>query len=117
MSPAFSMEWVFRTVNEWKEAKQKVCFQPSGGRSIVWNRGSKWLLPDEGMFKLNVDASLFPGADSFAIGMVIRDHHGTFVAGRTSKYVAPVSVLEAEAIGIKEAPSWSMIQCLNGSRI
>lgn len=69
------------------------------------------------MFKLNVDASLFPGADSFAIGMVIWDHHGTFVAGRTRKYVAPVSVLEAEAIGIKEALSWSMIQCLNGSRM
>lgn len=34
----------------------------------------RWKPPEVGSIKLNVDASFFPGANSFSVGMVIRDH-------------------------------------------
>lgn len=117
MSPVFAMEWVFRIINEWREAKRKICGQTAGDRSVGRTRDCRWIPPEADMFKLNVDASLFPGAGSFAIGTVVHDHHGTFIVGRTSRFLAPGSVLEAEAIGIKEALSWFVVQNLNGSSL
>ncbi|WOH00096.1 hypothetical protein DCAR_0519453 [Daucus carota subsp. sativus] len=60
----------------------------------------------EGGFKLNVDASVFTEAETFSIGMLVRDHHGSFVVGRTMTLPKVDSVFEAEAIGVKEALSW-----------
>lgn len=58
------------------------------------------------MLKVNVDASLVQGAESFSVGMVSRDHQGSFVAGRTMTLPMVDSVFEAETIGVKEALSW-----------
>lgn len=59
----------------------------------------KWEPPEEGTFKVNVDASFFPGAAAISVGMVLRDHTGKFIKGRTHAFTCPLSVLEVESIG------------------
>ena len=66
----------------------------------------KWKAPEHGEYKVNVDASWFQGADSFSIGIVLRNHSGCFVEGRTVALPQAMDVLEAEALGIREALSW-----------
>lgn len=66
----------------------------------------KWRPPEKDELKLNVDASVFCEADSFTIGMVLRDYRGHFIAGRNMRMVKPASVFEAETIGVLEALSW-----------
>lgn len=66
----------------------------------------KWIAPAEGNLKLNADASIFDEAYHFSIRMVVRDHQGQFVCGRTMKLAGSVSVLEAETAGILEALNW-----------
>ena len=68
---------------------------------------NRWTSPEVGALKLNVDASVFTDADSFSVGRVLRDHHGTFIHGRTMKFAGKVDVLEAELVGILEALIWT----------
>ncbi|XP_074363624.1 uncharacterized protein LOC141704237 [Apium graveolens] len=65
-----------------------------------------WVAPAYGEFKLNVDASIKEGEPFFSIEMVIRNCRGNFVRGRTMKCARVVSVLEAEAVGVREALLW-----------
>ncbi|XP_074327339.1 uncharacterized protein LOC141665258 [Apium graveolens] len=67
-----------------------------------WNQVS-WKPPEEGYLKLNVDAGLTKGENMFTVGMTIRDDKGHFVTGKNMKIVGQVSVLEAEARGVREA--------------
>lgn len=53
-----------------------------------------------------MDASVFNGEDSFSIGMIIRDHAGVFIRGKTMRFAGKVAVAEAEAVGVLEALSW-----------
>ncbi|XP_074345282.1 uncharacterized protein LOC141684272 [Apium graveolens] len=62
--------------------------------------------PEMGQLKLNVDASLFVGENSFSVGMLIRNEVGGFVRGKSMKIQGEVLVLEAEARGIQEALRW-----------
>lgn len=66
---------------------------------------SKWLPHERGALKLNVDASVFPGMETFSISMVLRNHSGTFLAGKNIRLPVPTSVFEAEALGVREALS------------
>lgn len=80
ITPTLAMEWSSRHISEWKMAVQRFC-KPSEGTNV--RRGvskvNRWKPPEEGQVKLNVDASVIEGADSFSIGMVIRDHCGVFL--------------------------------------
>lgn len=67
----------------------------------------RWKPPEVDQLKLNVDASLVAGQNSFAVGMVLRDSQGQFVAGKTRRFTGAVPVLEAELAGIWEAMLWS----------
>lgn len=53
-----------------------------------------------------MDASVTEGANFFSVGMVVRDHQGLFVQGKTMKFAGQVSVMEAEMVGILEALLW-----------
>ncbi|XP_074355227.1 uncharacterized protein LOC141693936 [Apium graveolens] len=66
----------------------------------------KWVRLDRGKYKVNVDADIVKGSISFTIGMLLRDHTGFFLVGRTIKLNRPVSVMEAETTGIEEAMVW-----------
>ena len=78
---------------------------------------SRWVSPEPGTFKINVDASLFPGESSFSIGMVLRNSDGIFIAGKTLRLQIPDSVFKAEAIGFREALSWLEDQNLQGAKV
>lgn len=67
---------------------------------------NRWTPPEHENLKLKVDTSVIDGVDSFSIGMVMRDHHGTFLQGRTMKFAGRVEVLEAEFVEIFEALKW-----------
>lgn len=68
--------------------------------------GRKWHPPETGGLKLNVDASFFAGAETFSVGMALRGQNGDFMGGRCIAFPRPVSVVEAECIGVREALSW-----------
>lgn len=66
---------------------------------------NKWEAPTTGCLKINVDASLVGGQDYYSIGMVLRNHLGHYLLGRTSRSTGSLSVLEAEVAGLEEAMS------------
>ncbi|XP_074328486.1 uncharacterized protein LOC141666398 [Apium graveolens] len=103
---SIAMNIVFQIVQEWSNArvsKQKGVFShPAGG-----NCGDrKWIPPIQGSYKVNVDASWYPEADMFSVGMVLRDCCGTFVEGRSMVLPKSANPFEAECIGMREALSW-----------
>lgn len=63
---------------------------------------------------LNVNAFVFKGAEYFSIGMVLRDHHDTFLERKILCLSGPASVFEAEAIGFRKALSWLMTRHTSG---
>lgn len=62
--------------------KHKNSVVHSGGRGDS-NENKKWMAPEADQLKLDVDASMVEGADSFSIGMVLRDQNSTFLGGKT----------------------------------
>lgn len=76
---------------------------------------TKWSPPEEGILKVYVDASVFPSLTTFTIGMVTRDHQGSFIASKNLRLPAPGSVFKAEAIGVQEALSWIMARQLQNA--
>lgn len=55
----------------------------------------KWKPPKVGCMKINVDAAVIKGQNWFALGMVVRDHFGQYIIGKTMKFSGEVSVVEA----------------------
>ena len=47
-----------------------------------------------------------PGTPYFSVGMVIRDHQGALIRGRTSRIAGVFSAFEAEVWGIRAALRW-----------
>lgn len=60
------------------------------------------------MLKVNVDASVYSQAESFSIGMVIRDHTGLFLEAKVLTLPCPNTVFVTECIGVREALSWAV---------
>lgn len=103
INPVLAMESSFTNLHEWKRAKHSTDKRHTSHKE---KKATKWCKPNAGATKVNVDASVFPGADTFSIGMVIRDCTGVFLEGKTLTLQAPSTVLEAESIGVREALSW-----------
>lgn len=105
--PVTTAIWVgFKMLTEWQDAQQR--YQAITPRSNVaeTRKEAKWVPPDPGWYKVNVDASVYGSADSFKVGMVLRDETGAFLMGLTKCVAGEVSVMEAEAIGFYEALHW-----------
>lgn len=110
-----AIEWSKKIVTEWQEARQRRLGRlksgvQGGSRGLV-----RWKAPEEGKLKVNVDASVVPGASSFSAGMVLRDHHGSFLKARNIGSAGEVPVFEAEAWGVLQALRW--IQSLPVSEV
>lgn len=61
---------------------------------VIW-----WKPPNLGMQKINVDASVFPGNQSYSIGMILRDNAGNFCRARTICKNGEIAAFEVEARG------------------
>jgi hypothetical protein len=60
--------------DEWKLIKD-------APKSRVGPRVEHWEPPEPAWFKVNVDGSFSPGDGTGGGGVVMRDHHGDFIAG------------------------------------
>lgn len=107
MPPAVNISWSQKQVDDWQTANRKPSSNHAAGDTIREERVHRGRPPDEGCFKVNVDASVVEGHNSFALGMVLRDDHGPFAAGKTMQVAGNVSVMEAELTGILEALIWA----------
>ncbi|KAL8098518.1 hypothetical protein AgCh_031335 [Apium graveolens] len=87
-------------VNDWKVMKKMQQGVSQSKRKVVQKMDTKWSTPEASVIKLNGDASVFPGPDTFSIGMLIRNHQCSFVAGRTCRiqYIETDSLLGERAI-------------------
>lgn len=72
----------------------------------VINHQTRWLPPEEGCLKLNVDAAVPNGSNSFSVGLVLRNHLGEFKAGKVVCLQGVDSVFEAEVNVVAEGLSW-----------
>ena len=99
------MTWSSKQIVEWREAQKRKNSTSSQQQSNTLKHANRWVAPDIGTLKINVDASVFEGADSFSVGMVIRNHQGLFIKGKTMRLPGKVTVLEAELVGVLEALS------------
>ena len=106
MNAATAMDWSSKGISEWREARLRKMAQNQTSSSAPSRMSVKWVCPDPGVLKLNVDAAYCQGASSFSIGMVLRNHEGSFVAGKTLCQTMVPSVLEAEARAIMEGLHW-----------
>lgn len=107
MTPKLAMEWSSKQVFDWSEAQKKKVQKTSHRQEERRQHDLNWTAPVEGLWKLNVDASVFEGSGSFSIGMAIRDHRGNFLQGRTMRFAGEVNVVEAELVRILEALKWT----------
>lgn len=83
-------------IADWKEAKRtREAAKFAHPETKRWVP-QRWKPPEEGCFKLNVDASLRNGLESFTIGLIIRDNLGV------------PSVFGAETLVVKEGLAWLM---------
>lgn len=106
VTPAFAMDNSFKVLSEWMEAKKEQVMIRPNGNPEVHQVDHRWQCLGPGAFKINVDASVFPNAQFFSVGMVMRDHLGSFVACKVGSFPMVDTVFEAELVGVKEALSW-----------
>jgi len=66
----------------------------------------KWIKPQAGMLRMNVDAAINKRDATMGLGSVIRDEDGNFVAARGAQWRGIFTPREAEAVAIREALSW-----------
>lgn len=89
-------------LQDWKEAptrERQATNQVDAGFRV-------WTRPSVGWSKMNVDAAVFQDG-STGIGSVLRDSDGQFIHARCRRIHGEWTPREAEAIGLKEALSWS----------
>lgn len=105
--PKLAVQGRLKKINEWENAVKRVK-EMSQNRNQGSNAAStdRWKRPEEGSLKAHVDASVFPGSNSYTIAIVIRDHTGMFWKGRNARFLGNVSVLEAKAVGMLEVLNW-----------
>lgn len=101
-----AMEWSTMQVYQWQQMQSHKC--NNGGARVQGDQGviSRWIPPEAGRLKINVDAYVFAGTSSYSIGMVLRDHLGSFCKARSLRKRGQVSVFEAETQGVLEAIDW-----------
>lgn len=108
LSPEVAMQWSIKQVSQWREVQSL-----KTGRSNLRTQGQaleagRWKAPEVNKLKVNVDASVVPGSNSYSVGMILRDHMGGFRKARNLRCEGEVSVFEAEARGVLEAIRWVM---------
>lgn len=106
VTPGFAVDWGLKQLHDWKQAVSQVQNLQQGHTTANNRENAKWVRPVQGKFKVNVDAGIAEGSNCFTIGMLLRDHTGFFLEGRTMKLNRTVSVMEAETTGIEEALLW-----------
>ena len=106
MPPNVAIKVAARMVEEWQKAQKRNQTSLNEPSKVKQGARVKWVRPQAGWQKVNVDASVYEGSSSFKIGMVLRDDRGNFNAGIQSCMAGVVTSMEAEAIAVHEALCW-----------
>lgn len=77
MLPDMAMQWSVNQITQWSDAQSRKRVKVNV-RARQHNNREYWKPPEEGHYKINVDAAVQPRAIDFAVGMVLRNHQGTF---------------------------------------
>lgn len=80
ITPAITMEGSVKQITQWRETRKKHLV--SGNVSSGQVQEVKWCAPTKGRLKVNVDASVIHGEESFPVDMIIRDHFGKFIQAK-----------------------------------
>ena len=102
-----TMEWSLKYFNDWKAAKKSRATTTVHGPICRQESMHRWKPPATGSYKLNADASIKLGDNTFSVGFVLRDHAGGFVMGQVRKMLMVSSVFEAEVVAIREGLQWA----------
>jgi ribonuclease HI len=72
----------------------------SGNPKRPPNKKDRWKAPDEGVIKINTDASFLEATMSGGTGLVVHDHWGSLIRGQAIWYgdAASALIMEARAI-------------------
>lgn len=97
MTPAVAMDISRKHIIDWQEALKRKKNLNQASPTFVIDKKVLWHPPDQGFVKLNVDAFLYIGEESFALGKVVRDEKGCFVKGKNMRLQGIVTVMDAEA--------------------
>lgn len=106
MPPEDIMNWSMNQILEWRAANQKRLSANLQRGGSLQKQIQRWSRPHVGNLKMNVDASVKKGHDSFSVGLVLRDHLGRYIEGKTRRFAGVVQVVEAETIAILEGLLW-----------
>lgn len=106
MSPAVTMNWSMTQIKEWRDANNKRKSVDLNQRGVMQHQERKWVKPEPGYRKLNVDTAVKEGQNSFSVGLVLRDDRGQYIAGKMRHFAWSVKVAEAETVAILEGLLW-----------
>lgn len=65
-----------------------------------WEQQIKWQKPADGMYKCNVDATLFASDNKYGVGLCIHTSTSDFLKGKTLWFNDTQTPQEAEAMGL-----------------
>ncbi|XP_074376749.1 uncharacterized protein LOC141718263 [Apium graveolens] len=89
-------------VDEWQLANKRTDNMQRTGEPCTMTT-DRWKRREVDQLKLNVDASVVEGQNSFVVGMVLRNNQAQYIAGKTMRFAGVVPILEAELACIWEA--------------
>lgn len=118
----------YNMLNDWKKAMEENRKQATQAQGAV----RRWIKPQQGWIKINVDAACKQGENLVRVGCIARDDRGHFIRARNNVLRGSFQAREAEALSLKEALSWAkqwrinkivfesnakiLVEAVNGSR-
>lgn len=67
----------------------------------------RWMTPDQNTVKINCDAATFEDSNCYSSAFVVRNDRGEVLEARSKCRVVSISPDIAEAMGVREALSWT----------
>lgn len=106
MTPKVTMSWSMKQIIEWRIANKKRSQVPVELGASMQQQNQIWQPLFKGTVKINVDASVVEGQNSFAVGMIFTDYQGQYITGKKMRFACCVQIVEAKLVGILEALLW-----------
>lgn len=69
-------------------------------------KNSRWERPHLPFLKCNADVASFDNGNVISFGVIVRSSNGSFVCAKSGALTLHISVLEVEALSIREALLW-----------
>ncbi|XP_073286144.1 uncharacterized protein, partial [Primulina huaijiensis] len=98
-SMAVDVSWSLTFLTDFQKAKA-LHQQTVSAHSVMDDR--RWMAPDAGTFKLNVDACVNDNSSQYSIAGVLRDCQGRLLLAFGKQIAQPLSVAHGELLAIRE---------------